>query len=123
MIRQNFLPLLFRMNIYSFRISDIKILGGFSMFKIMQTNQYDNYYNIVFTYEDECFLAAGKYENDQIHLNILDAIDKEDIKENMLETGYICYYSLFNDVEGHGVLQHIEEVLSTGIRFDKELVN
>ena len=93
------------------------------MFKIMQTNQYDGIYNIVFTYNDECFLAAGEYVNDQIQLTILDAIDKEDIKENMLKTDYICYYSLFHDVEDHDVLQHIEEVLSTGIRLDKELVS
>ena len=43
------------------------------MFKIMQTNQYDGYYNIVFTYKDECFLAAGDYKNDQPQLVILDA--------------------------------------------------
>jgi hypothetical protein len=89
----------------------------------MQTKQYDGYYNIVFTYENEYFLAAGKYENDRIELNILDAIDKEDITENMLETGYICYYSLFNDVEGHDVFQHLDEVLLyAGIRLDNELV-
>ena len=93
------------------------------MFKIMQTNQYDGIYNIVFTYNDECFLAAGEYDNDQIQLTILDAIDKEDIKENMLKTDYICYYSLFHDVEGHDVLQHIEEVLSTGLRLNQELVS
>ena len=93
------------------------------MFKIMQTNQNDGIYNIVFTYKDECFLAAGEYENDQIQLTILDAIDKEDIKENMHKTDYFCYYSLFQDVEGHDVLQHIDEVLSTGIRLDQELVN
>ena len=93
------------------------------MFKIMQTNQYEGIYNIIFTYKDECFLAAGEYENNQIQLTILDAIDQKDITEDMHRTDYICYYSLFNDVEGHGVLQHIEEVLSTGIRFDKELVN
>lgn len=93
------------------------------MFKIMQTTNYDGNYNIIFTYEDECFLAAGKYDNNQIQLNILDAIDKDDIKENMLETGYICYYSLFDDVEDHVVLQHIDKVLSTGIQLDKELVN
>ena len=53
------------------------------MFKIMQTNQHNGIYNIIFTYNDECFLAAGEYVNDQIQLTILDAIDKEDIKENM----------------------------------------
>ena len=89
----------------------------------MQTKKYDGYYNIVFTYEDEYFLAAGDYHNNQPQLSILDAIDKEDIKENMLETGYICYYSLFNDVESHDVFQHIDEVLSTGIQLDIELVN
>ena len=52
------------------------------MFKIMQTNQYEGIYNIVFTYKDECFLAAGEYENNQIQLTILDAIDHEDITEN-----------------------------------------
>lgn len=93
------------------------------MFKIMQTKQYEGNYNIVFTYEEEYFLAAGKYENDQIQLNVLDAIDKEDIKENMFETGYICYYSLFNDVERHNVFQHIDEVLSIGIRLDEQFVN
>ncbi|WP_416826240.1 hypothetical protein [Ectobacillus polymachus] len=91
------------------------------MFKIIQTNQYDGYYNIVFTFKDECFLAAGEYENDQIQLHILDSIDQKDIKENMLKTDYICYYSLFYDVEGHEVLQYIEEVLSTGL--DQELVS
>ena len=50
-------------------------------------------------------------------------IDKEDIKENMFKTDYICYYSLFNDVDSHDVLQHIDEVLSTGIRLDTELVS
>lgn len=89
------------------------------MFKIMQTIKYDHYYNIVFTYEDEYFFAAGKYNNDQIELNILDAIDQADIKENMLETDYICYYSLFNDVEDHEVFQHIDKVLSAGLRLDK----
>lgn len=93
------------------------------MFKIMQTTNNAGNYNIIFTYEDECFLASGKYENDQIQLNVLDAIDKDDIKENMLETGYICYYSLFNDVENHDVLQHIDKVFSTGIQMEKELVN
>ncbi len=93
------------------------------MFKIIQTNQYNGIYNIIFTYNDECFLAAGEYENDQIQLTILDAIDKEDIKENMHKTDYICYYSLFHDVEGHDVFQFIEEVLSTGIRLDNELVS
>lgn len=91
------------------------------MYKIIQTKQYDGYYNIVFTYEDECFLAAGEYENNQIQLTILDAIDREDIKENMLDMNYICYYSLFHDVEGHNVLQHIDEVLSTGLGLNKEL--
>ena len=38
------------------------------MFKIMQTNQYEGIYNIVFTYKDECFLATGEYENNQIQL-------------------------------------------------------
>ena len=93
------------------------------MFKIMQTNLYNGIYNIIFTYNDECFLAAGEYENDQIQLTILDAIDKEDIKENMHKTDYICYYSIFHDVENHEVLQYIEEVLSTGIRLEKELVS
>lgn len=93
------------------------------MFKIIQTNQYDGYYNIVFTYKDECFLAAGEYDNNQIQLHILDSIDQKDIKENMLKTDYICYYSLFYDVEGHEVLQYIEEVLSKGIRLDQELVS
>jgi hypothetical protein len=80
-------------------------------------------YNIVFTYKDECFLAAGEYENDQIQLIILDVIDQKDITENMLKTDYICYYSLFYDVESHDVFQHIDEVLSTGIRFVQELVS
>jgi hypothetical protein len=93
------------------------------MFEIMQTKQYDGYYNIVFTYEDECFLAAGEYGNNQLQLSILDAIDQEDIQENMIKNGYICYYSLFDDVEDHAVFQHIDEVLSTGIRLDKELAN
>ena len=93
------------------------------MFKIMQTNQYEGIYNIVFTYKDECFLAAGEYENNQIQLTILDAIDQEDITEDMHRTDYICYYSLFYDVDDHEVLQHIEEVLSTGIRLEQELVS
>ena len=41
----------------------------------------------------------------------------------MLKTDYICYYSLFHDVEGHDVSQHINEVISTGIRLDQELVS
>ena len=41
----------------------------------------------------------------------------------MLKTDYICYYSLFHDVEGHDVFQHINEVISTGIRLDQELVS
>ncbi len=93
------------------------------MFKILQTNQYNGYYTIVFTYEDECFLAVGEYENDQSQLHLLDAIDQEDVTDNMLKTDYICYYSLFHDVEGHDVFQHINEVISTGIRLDQELVS
>ena len=86
------------------------------MFKIVQTNQYDGYYNIVFTYNEEFFLAAGQYEDDQIELVILDAIDQEDINENMLKTDYICYYSLFDDVNKHDVFQYIDKVLEVGIR-------
>ena len=93
------------------------------MFKILQTNQYNGYYTIVFTYEDECFLAVGEYENNQSQLHLLDAIDQEDVTDNMLKTDYICYYSLFHDVEGHDVFQHINEVISTGIRLDQELVS
>lgn len=97
----------------------IIILGGFTkMFQIVQTQQYEGYYNIVFTYNEEYFLAAGQYENDQIELVILDAIDQEDIKENMLKTDYICYYSLFHDVEEHDVLLHIDKVLEAGIRLN-----
>lgn len=93
------------------------------MFKIMQTQQYDNYYNIVFTYNDEYFLAAGDYENNQPQLVILDAIDHKDIKEDMLKTDYICYYSLSTDVDGHDVFKHMDEILSTGLYLDKELVS
>ena len=93
------------------------------MFTIMQTKQYDDYFKIVFTYKDECFFAAGDYKNGQPQLVILDAIDKKDVKENMFDTDYICYYSLFNDVESHEVLQLIDEILSTGIRLGIELVS
>ena len=93
------------------------------MFKILQTNQYNGYYTIVFTYDDECFLAVGEYENNQIQLHLLDAIDQEDVTDNMLKTDYICYYSLFHDVEDHDVFQHINEVVSTGIRLEQELVS
>ena len=41
----------------------------------------------------------------------------------MLKTDYICYYSLFHDVEGHDLSQHINEVISTGIQLDQELVS
>ena len=41
----------------------------------------------------------------------------------MHRTDYICYYSLFYDVADHEVFQHIEEVLSTGIRLEQELVS
>ncbi|MFB5284116.1 hypothetical protein [Peribacillus sp. Hz7] len=93
------------------------------MFNIIQTKKYDGFYNIIFTYENEYFLAAGEYENDQTQLVILDAIDKKDIKENMLKTGYISYYSLIDDVENHDVLQYIDEILSTGIQLDTELAS
>lgn len=93
------------------------------MFKIMQTKQYDDYFKIVFTYHEECFFAAGDYKNGQPQIVILDAIDIKDVKENMFESDYISYYSLINDVESHEVLQHINEILSTGIRLDSELVS
>ena len=48
---------------------------------------------------------------------------KKDVTDNMLKTDYICYYSLFHDVEGHDVSQHINEVISTGIQLDQELVS
>lgn len=98
------------------------MIRGINMFKIMQTTIYNNYYTIIFTYEDEYFLVAGDYKNDQTQLVILDAIDKKDIKENMLETGYICYYSIFNDVESHPVLEYIDEILSAGFQLDEQLV-
>lgn len=93
------------------------------MFKIIQTQQNDSYYNIIFTYNDECFLAAGDYKDDQPQLVILDAIDKKDIKENMPKTDYICYYSLLTDVDGHDVFKYIDELLSTELYLDKELVS
>lgn len=92
------------------------------MFNIMQTTIYDGYYTMIFTYEDECFLAAGDYQNDQPQLVILDAIDKKDLKENMLEKDYICYYSIFNDVESHPVLEHIDEIILAGIPLGEQLV-
>ncbi|USK87069.1 hypothetical protein [Peribacillus asahii] len=93
------------------------------MFNIIQMKKYDGFYNIIFTYENEYFLAAGEYENNQPQLVILDAIDKKDIKENMLKTNYISYYSLFDDVENHDVLQYIDEILSTGVQLDTELAS
>ena len=32
----------------------------------------------------------------------------------MLKSDYICYYSLFHDVDKHDVLQHIDKVLEAG---------
>ena len=69
------------------------------------------------------FLAAGEYENNQIQLTVPDAIDQKDITEDMHRTDYICHYLLFYDVDDHEVLQHIEEVLSTGILLEQELVS
>ena len=94
-------------------------MGGFTiMFQILETQLNEGYYNIVFSYNEEYFLAAGQYEDDKIELVILDAIDKEDINGNMLKSDYICYYSLFHDVDKHNVLQHIDKVLEAGIRLN-----
>ena len=71
------------------------------MLKIMQTEQ-----------KDDCLLAAGENQNDQILLDVID-------QETMLRSHYNSYFSLFHTLD----FQYIEEALSTGIRLDNEQFN